>query len=196
MYTLNNLIDKACNDLLSAGFSEKTIYGAYWYIWYRLVKKHGKDAIFEESMCHEYCKDYFEKDIFSMDFSNLIQVQKRYLKAFSILIQCSRNMPLKKLNRHYHRDFILDDRSQRLLDEYIQKCMEDGNSETTINNKKMRIRNFMIDIDFKNISKDSVVLYLKKRKAKQNLTTYAIDTRLIRRFLIFCYEKEELDKSI
>ena len=96
-----------------------------------------------------------------MDFSNLIQVQKRYLKAFSILIQCSRNMPLKKLNRHYHRDFILDDRSQRLLDEYIQKCMEDGNSETTINNKKMRIRNFMIDIDFKNISKDSVVLYLK-----------------------------------
>lgn len=105
-------------------------------------------------------------------------------------------MPLKKLNRHYHRDFILDDRSQRLLDEYIQKCMEDGNSETTINNKKMRIRNFMIDIDFKNISKDSVVLYLKKRKAKQNLTTYAIDTRLIRRFLIFCYEKEELDKSI
>lgn len=196
MYTLNNLIDKACNDLLSAGFSEKTIYGAYWYIWYRLVKKHGKDAIFEESMCHEYCKDYFEKDIFSMDFSNLIQVQKRYLKAFSILIQCSKNMPLKKLNRHYHRDFILDDRSQRLLDEYIQKCMEDGNSETTINNKKMRIRNFMIDIDFKNISKNSIVLYLKKRKAKQNLTTYAIDTRLIRRFLIFCYEKEELDKSI
>lgn len=44
MYTLNNLIDKACNDLLSAVFSEKTIYGAYWYIWYRLVKKHGKDG--------------------------------------------------------------------------------------------------------------------------------------------------------
>ena len=58
MYTLNNLIDKACNDLLSAGFSEKTIYGAYWYIWYRLVKKHGKDAIFEESMWYYVKKKY------------------------------------------------------------------------------------------------------------------------------------------
>lgn len=196
MYTLNNLIDKAYNDLLSAGFSENTVYGAYWYIWYRLVKKHGKDAIFEESMCHEYCKDYFEKDIFNMDFSDLIQVQKRYLKAFSILIQCSRNMPLKKLNRHYHRDFILDDRSQKLLDEYIRECIKDGNSETTINNKKTRIRSFMIDIDFQNINKKSVAQYLTERKIKQGSIAYTIDIRLIRRFLLFCYEKGELDKSI
>lgn len=74
--------------------------------------------------------------------------------------------------------------------------MEDGNGETTINNKKTIIRSFMIDIDFQNINKKSVAQYLTKRKNKQGPITYTIDVRLIRRFLLFCYEKGELDKSI
>ena len=49
MYTLKQLIDKAYDELLVAGFSEKTVYGANWYIWNRLIRKHGENAIFEES---------------------------------------------------------------------------------------------------------------------------------------------------
>ena len=50
MYTLKQLIDKAYDELLVAGFSEKTVYGANWYIWNRLIRKHGENAIFEESI--------------------------------------------------------------------------------------------------------------------------------------------------
>ena len=196
MYTLKQLIDKAYDELLVAGFSEKTVYGANCYIWNRLIRKHGENAIFEESMCREYCKEYFGKDIFSTDFNQLIKIEQRYIKAFQNLVQSSRDISFKQFDRHYHRDYILDEKSQRLLDDYIQKCIEDGNSTRTINNKKMRIRTFMIDIHFQSISKDSVILYLKNYMTKCNHITYTIDNRLIRRFLIFCYEKGELDKSI
>ena len=33
MYTLKQLIDKAYQELLDSGLSEKTVYGANWYIW-------------------------------------------------------------------------------------------------------------------------------------------------------------------
>ena len=133
MYTLKQLIDKAYDELLVAGFSEKTVYGANWYIWNRLIRKHGENAIFEESMCHEYCKEYFGKDIFSIDFNQLIKIEQRYIKAFRNLVQCSRDIPFKQFNRHYHRDYILDEKSQRLLDDYIQKCIAIENDDKIYN---------------------------------------------------------------
>ena len=74
MCTLKNLIDKAYNDLLDSGLSKKTVYGANWYIWNRLVRKYGEDAVFEESMCLEYCREYFGRNIFDMDSSDLLKV--------------------------------------------------------------------------------------------------------------------------
>ena len=58
MYTLKQLTDKAYKELLDSGLSDKTIYSANWYIWNRLIRLYGNDAIFEEVMCHKYCKDY------------------------------------------------------------------------------------------------------------------------------------------
>lgn len=196
MCTLKNLIDKAYNDLLASGLSKKTVYGSNWYIWNRLVRMYGEDAVFEESMCLEYCREYFGRNIFDMDSSDLLKVEKRYITAFHNLIQSSRNIPFRKFSMHYRRDFILDDFSQNLLNEYIQKCIDNGNNNQTITNKKKVIRNFMIDIDFQNISKESIISYLEERRNKLNSITYTIDTRLIRRFLLFCYENGQLDRSV
>ncbi len=196
MYTLNDLIDKAYRELLDSGLSEKTVYGGNWYIWNRLVKKHGGDALFNENMCYEYCEEYFKRDIFAICRNDLLQVEKRYISAFKNLTQSSKDIPFKKIDRHYHRDFKLDDISQYLLDAYIIRCKEDGNNDTTISNKKLRIHNFMVDIDFPNIDEESVKTYLMMRRSKQGFIAYSIDVHLIRRFLVFCYEKGAIDKEV
>ena len=67
MYTLKQLIDKAYQELLDSGLSEKTVYGANWYIWNRLVRIYGEDEIFNEDMCFKYCESYFGRNIFNID---------------------------------------------------------------------------------------------------------------------------------
>ncbi len=196
MYTLKQLIDKAYQELLDSGLSEKTVYGANWYIWNRLVKTHGKDEIFKEDMCFEYCKSYFGRDIFNIDKTNLLKVEKRYIVAFNNLIQSNNDISFIKKDLHYRRDYKLDDCSLSLLDDYLKYSKDNGNGKRTLENKELILRNFIIDIDFKNITKEKAVSYLSKRKAEQGLIAYGIDIRLIRRFLIFCYEQGKLDKSI
>ena len=196
MYTLKQLIDKTYQELLDSGLSEKTVYGANWYIWNRLVKIYGEDEIFKEDMCFKYCKSYFDRDIFNIDKTNLLKVERRYVTAFNNLILSSKDIPFTKRNFHYRRNYKLDDYSLNLLNDYLNYSKENGNGERTLENKKLRIRNFLIDVDFKNINQDSVITYLSKRKAKQGMIAYNIETRLIRRFLLFCYEQKKLDKSI
>ena len=43
MYILKDLINQAFEELLNAGYSYKTVYGANWYIWNRLNKTYGED---------------------------------------------------------------------------------------------------------------------------------------------------------
>ena len=78
MYTLKQLIDKAYQELLDSGLSEKTVYGANWYIWNRLVRIYGEDEIFNEDMCFKYCESYFGRDIFNIDDSNLLKIERVY----------------------------------------------------------------------------------------------------------------------
>ncbi len=195
MYTLKQLTDKAYKELLDSGLSDKTIYSANWYIWNRLIRLYGNDAIFEEVMCHKYCKDYFGRDIFKMDFKNLLKVEQSYVRAFNRLIQSNMDEPFDKFE-HYHRDFKLDLLSQSLLDDYLQKCKEDGNSSRTLANKQKRIRNFLVDVDFKTITKESALAYIKSRRQVMINVSYTIEMNLIRRFLVFCYERGQLDKPI
>ncbi len=196
MYTLKQLIDKTYQELLDSGLSEKTVYGANWYIWNRLVRLYGNDAIFNENMCFDYCKSYFGRDIFNIEKTNLLKVEKRYVLAFNNLISSSKDIPFNRNKLHYHRDYQIDEHSLKLLNDYLLYSMELGNKDRTLENKKIRIRNFIIDIDFKNISKDSVIAYLSKRKTEQNYIANKIEILLIRNFLIFCYEQGCLDKSI
>lgn len=189
MYTLKELCDKAFQELLDSGLSYKTVYGANWYIWNRLVRKFGPDEIFKEEMVYEYCIEYFQRDIFSIDRTNLRPVERKYIIAFNNFIQSNRDIPFIQLNMHYHRDFVLDNHSQKLLDEYLNYCKADGNSERTLENKHLRIKNFIIDSDFSNLTKESLIDYLNKRNNDMNRIAYVIEMRLIRRFIVFCYKK-------
>lgn len=196
MYTLKQLIDKTYQELLESGLSKKTVYGANWYIWNRLVRIYGENEIFKDEMCFKYCESYFGRNIFNIDNTNLLKIEKRYITAFNNLIQSNKDIPFTKKDFHYRRDYKIDDYSLNLLNDYLKYSRENGNGERTLENKELRLRNFIIDIDFKNINKDSVIAYLSRRKSEQGLTAYTIEIRLIRRFLIFCYDQGKLDKSI
>ncbi len=196
MYTLKQLTDKAYQELLDSGLSEKTVYGSNWYVWNRLIRIYGENEIFKEEMVYKYCESYFGRDIFNIDKTNLLMVEKRYITAFNNLIQSNKDVSFKKVDFHYRRDYKLDDYSLNLLNDYLKYSREIGNSNKTLENKKLRLKNFIIDIDFKNITKEKVADYLSKRKAVLSMIAYDIDTRLIRKFLLFCYEQGKLDKSI
>lgn len=196
MYALKELVDKTFSEMLDADYSYKTVYGANWYIWNRLIKKHGPNEIFKEKMIYEYCREYFGRDIYSIDLSKLRKCERRYILAFNNLLRASRNIPFDKNRFHHHRDYILSERSKKLLDGYLDQCIKDGNARKTLENKKMRIRNFIIDADFDSLTKESTVRYLEKRKNEIGEIAYTIDTRLIRRFLIYCYERGEISKEI
>lgn len=193
MYTLKKLIDKTYQELLDSGLSEKTIYSANWYIWNRLVRIYGNDAIFEEKMVFKYCLDYFNKDIFKNTKTNLSINEKRYIKAFERLIQSNNNIPFKKYDSTPKQ---LSNKSFILLEEYIEHCRNDGNSVATIENKYTKIKKFMIDINFDNISSEACVNYLNNEKNRISYIEYSIKMRMIRRFLIFCCLKKAISKDI
>ena len=86
MYTLKKLIDKTYQELLDSGLSEKTVYGANWYIWNRLVRIYGEDEIFKEDMCFKYCKSYFGRDIFNIDNAVIWVIIIEYNIIFNILL--------------------------------------------------------------------------------------------------------------
>lgn len=196
MYTLKELCDKAFTELIDSGLSYKTVYSANWYIWNRLVRKHGEDCIFEEQMVYDYCLEYFSRDIFTIDSSKLLKIEARYIIAFNNLINSSKNIPCPEFDLHHRRDFPLDDESEALLQEYIEASKAEGNSERTLANKEYRIRNFLIDSDFKNLDANKIKDYLAKRKSEMKGISYTIDMRMIRRFLVFAYSKGKLKKEI
>lgn len=196
MYTLERLIEKASQELLDSGFKESTVKSDYRHVWNRLVRKHGKDAPFEEEMIHKYCLDYFKRDVYSIERCKLSQEELKYLKAFECFLQVSKGIFVVKNHRHYQREFTLSSRSQSLLDGYLDKCKNDCNSYRTLQNKEMRIKRFLIDSDFDNLTKETCLEYLESRRKKTKLISYSIEIRLIFRFLLYCYDIGEIDKQI
>lgn len=196
MYTLENLIAKASQQLIDSGFKESTVKGEYRQVWNKLVRKHGKDAIFEEGMIHKYCVEYFERDIYSTESCKLSREEQKYLKAFDCLLRVSNASSVVKNHRHYRREFTLSSRAQSLLDRYLDKCKNDCNSYCTLQNKETKIKRFLIDSDFDNLTKETCLEYLENKRKEMKLISYSIEVRLIYRFLLYCYDIGEIDKQI
>lgn len=196
MYTLKALCAKAYQELLDSGLKEKTVYGTNWYIWNRLVRIHGEEAYFKPEMAYEYCKEYFGRDIFSLNRRQLIPIENRYKIAFNNFIQSSLDIPFKKQNFHFHKNFILSDKCEKMLEEYLTNCKANGNSERTILNKSKRIKNFFIDSDFENLTVDKLKEYLKKRISSTARISCTIEIRLIKSFIFYAYQKGYIEKDI
>ena len=109
-------------------------------------------------------------------------VEKRYKVAFERLINISKGVFSYKYEAHYVRDYKLSDRCQRLLDDYILFSEQEGNSNETIKNKRLRIKGFMVQSDFDHLNKESVIKYLKEKQKVMRKTAYSIQMRLIKRF--------------
>lgn len=195
-YTIKELIDKAYQELLDSGLSPKTVYGSNWYIWNRLQRKYGANTLFDEKMIFEYCYEYFNKDIFNEKRSNISFNEYRYTLAFKALLKVYHNEAIPKFNIHYHRDYTLDEKSNLLLKNYITKCEFDGNGNRTLQNKYNRIRNFIIDIDLPNITTTKIQEYIKGKLSVCRPISYIIEFRLIRNFLLYCYEHNYISKEI
>lgn len=196
MYTLKALCAKAYQELLNAGLKEKTVYGANWYIWNRLIRKYGEDEYFIDDMVYSYCMDYFGRDIFTLKNNQLVPIERRYKLAFNNLIQSGKDLPFNKVDFHFHRDFVLSNHCKKLLDDYIIYCKENGNSNYTLSNKFYRIKNFIIDVDFENITVEKAKKYLTEKHNKMNKISYAIEIRLIAAFILFAYQKDYVTKDI
>ncbi len=196
MFTLKILIDKAYNALLESGLKEKTVYGANWYIWNRLNRTYGEEAVFENKMVYEYCLNYFKKDIFQESNSNLSVNEKRYKLAFNRLIQYYKFNKFEKSTKFDRTKYELDETSLHLLNSYIEYSRNEGNNSVTISNKIKVIRYFMIDTKFPNITSAELKEYLINRQNQLRKNTYVIDSRLIRKFLLFCYTKGSITKEI
>ena len=195
MYTLKQIIDKAYQELLNSGLSRKTVRFSNLNIWKKLVKYYGEDAFFSCDLCRKYCEECFGRNIFDYPSKYLLKTEQNYLRAFNRLIQSSKDESFKKFE-HHHLKCMINQSSVLLLDNYLQKCKDDGNSTITLLNKEKIIRNFMIDIDFKNITKSSIIEYVGIRKKAITFHSYAHEMNMIFRFLTYCYENSSLDKSI
>lgn len=196
MYTIRQLIEKTSQELLDSGLSANTVQIAYRPIWNHLSHKYGDEAIFQEEMVLNHCMDHFQRDIYSIDSRKLSQMEKRYIVAFRYLIQCSKDIPIAKNSIKYKRDFVLSERSQILLNGYLEKCKNNGNSHRTLRNKEREIKNFLIDSDFDHITKESCLEYLKNKRNSVKPISYSVQMGLIFHFLIYCYESDDINKDL
>lgn len=197
METFQELINKLTHEMLSCGYSESTINRSHNNILHHLLHEFGLNCEYNEQIIYDFCFKLFKHDIFNCPKSNLTPKEQSYRRAFQKLINYNKGLHLQPISTiHYHRDFLLDDNTLNLLENYVQKSKEDGNCERTLQNKRSRLRNFIIDSGFPNLTIDTVKEYLNNKKSKTSLIAYVIDIRLIRRFLIYCYQQGIISKEI
>lgn len=196
MYILEELINKARKELIDNGLSEDSVYTGYCKVWNQLIDVYGKDAVFDEEMVYRHCMNYFKRDIFEIGSAKLLRNEKKYIRAFKILIQISKDIHRIEHSPHFTRDYILSERSKTLLDGYLNRCKNNGNSASTIDTKENAIKRFIINSDFDNVSTETALEYIKARKNSLNYVSYRNDMMFIFPFLFYCYEKGEIGKEI
>ena len=182
-YTLKELISKAQEEMSNHGYSDKTIYCAYWYIWVKLYKYNNPNQELKEVNISIFLKDYFNKDLNCIEKEHLTFNEKRYLKAFDFLIRINNNIELKNIKKEI---YIFSDSLKNIYEKYISKSIDDGNCERTIDNKKKVISLFIKRSDFNNPSRENLINYLDSLTNKKTITN-TIDNRIIRKFLELCY---------
>ena len=183
MYILEELINKAREELIDNGLSEDSVYTGYCKVWNQLIDVYGKDAVFDEEMVHRHCMNYFKRNIYEIDSTKLTNNEKKYIRAFRRLIQVSKDIPCIEHSPHFTRDYILSERSKTLLDGYLDLCKNNGNGTRTINYKENGIKNFIINSDFENLTTETALEYIKTRKNSLNYVSYCSEMKRIFPFL-------------
>ena len=190
-YTLEELVSKAQEEMSNHGYSDKTIYCAYRYIWIKLYKYNNPKQELKEVNISKFLNCYFNKDFNCIEKEHLTINERRYLKAFDILTKINNEIELKNIKKEI---YVYSVALTKIYDKYISNSINDGNCERTINNKKKIISLFIERSNFNNPSKENLVNYLESLKNKKAITN-TIDNRIIRKFLELCYQ-ENCTKSL
>ena len=184
-YTLEELVSKAQEEMSNHGYSDKTIYCAYRYIWIKLYKYNNPKQELKEVNISKFLNCYFNKDFNCIEKEHLTINERRYLKAFDILTKINNEIELKNIKKEI---YVYSVALTKIYDKYISNSINDGNCERTINNKKKIISLFIERSNFNNPSKENLVNYLESLKNKKAITN-TIDNRIIRKFLELCYQE-------
>ena len=184
-YTLKELISKAQAEMSNHGYSEKTIYCAYWYIWVKLYEYNNPDEELKEVNIKQFLNNYFKKDLSSVEKEHLSSNEKRYLRAFEILTNINDEMEIKNIKKER---YIISDTLKNIYDKYISFSKTNGNCERTIINKKKVINLFIERANFNKPSKENLLNYLESLNVKKTITN-TIDNRIIHKFLELCYSE-------
>lgn len=185
-YTLKELISKAQGEMSNHGYSEKTIYCAYWYIWVKLYKYNDPNQELKEVNISKFLNDYFDKDLSGVEKEHLNNTERMYLRAFDVLVKINNEIEIENIKKEkYEFSAFLE----KIYEKYIFISINNGNCESTINNKKKIIKLFVERADFNNPSKENLTTYLENLSNKKTITN-TIDNRIIRKFLELCYEEK------
>ncbi len=190
--TLKELISKAQEEMRIHGYCEKSIYCAYLYIWVKLYDYNNPNEELREEVVKQFLNDYFKTDLSKIEKEHLSINQKRYLRAFNILIKINNNIELETIAKiQYNISDILN----KIYEKFITLAKENSNSERTIKNKKSVIELFIRKSDFNNPTKQNIINYLESLNIKKTITN-TIDNRIIRKFLELCYEENYINIDI
>lgn len=189
---LKELISKAQDEMSNHGYSDKTIYCAYWYIWVKLYKYNNPDEELKEVNIHKFLNNYFGKDLNTVEKEHLTENQKRYLRAFDVLIKINNNIEITTISND---KYIMSNELTDIFNKFINIGKSNGNCDRTIDNKKKVINLFIKRSDFNNPTKENITNYLNSLATKKTITN-SIDNRIILKFLTLCYEEKYISLDI
>ena len=190
--TLEELISKAQMEMRTHGYCEKSIYCAYLYIWIKLYDYNNPKEELKEVVIEQFLNDYFRTDLSKIEKEHLSINQRRYLRAFDVLIKVNNNIELETITKI---EYKMSDTLNKIYKKFITLANENNNSERTIKNKKRVIKLFIKKSNFNNPTRQNIINYLESLNTKKTITN-TIDNRLIRKFLELCYEENYINIDI
>lgn len=191
---LSSLISLATSEMKNHGYSDKTIYCAYSYIWNKFAFFLNDDMSVDQDNINLFLSDYFNEDLFLKKTNKLTFNQRRYIRALDFLLRVYNGVEINR-SKLDKIEYIMNDELKNVFDSYISSSIDDGNSESTIENKKRIIKLFIEETDFNNPQSQRLLDFLKKHSHESNIHL-SIKNRLIRRFLIFCYNHKYISLDI
>ena len=190
--TLEELISKAQKEMRTHGYCEKSIYCAYLYIWIKLYDYNNPKEELKEVVIEQFLNDYFRTDLSKIEKEHLSINQRRYLRAFDVLIKINNNIELETITKI---EYNMSDTLNKIYQKFITLANENNNSERTIKNKKRVIELFIKKSNFNSPTRQNIINYLESLNTKKTITN-TIDNRLIRKFLELCYEENYINIDI
>lgn len=191
---LKELFLSTKNEMKKHGYTDKSIYSAYSYIWEKYARYFKTSDFITQDSVYEFLSYHFKEEIHLKPSYTLSVIQKKYIRALDYLLKMNDDieLPYSKINTI---SYLMSSDLKRVFDSYIAKSIDDGNCQTTIYNKEDRIKRFIKETDFNSPSSITLIHNLQKHMNESSIGL-SVKNNLIRKFLIYCYEEKYITLDI